>query len=93
MSKKKPMNRIEAPFTPDQVKSLNAFQQDGRMHEFTCNSGSCPTRTLVAHEEGWFCMGCPYRQSWAYDWMGDWSWKAMLDKMYKVGPLGFEPRT
>lgn len=28
----------KAPFTPDQVANINAFQDRGRMHPFTCMS-------------------------------------------------------
>lgn len=77
------MNQVIPPWTPDQVASLNAFQEDGRMHEFTCNHSVCHVRTLVAGPEGWTCEGCGYKQHWAYDWMADWSWKAMLDSLMK----------
>lgn len=47
------MNRIVAPWTDDQVSSLNAFQADGRMHEFTCNWGHhCTVRSLTATKDG-----------------------------------------
>lgn len=29
-------NEVEAPFTDEQVKALNAFQDAGRFHPFTC---------------------------------------------------------
>jgi hypothetical protein len=80
------MNRIEIPFTEDQVASLNAYQTDGRLHPFTCKNGSCPVRTLQAAEWGWTCPGCTYTQSWAYDWMGNWEWKKMIDEL--AGVLG-----
>lgn len=77
------MNRIIAPWTDDQVTSLNAFQADGRMHEFTCNWGHhCLVRSLTATKDGWVCKGCPYKQAWAYDWMCNWEWKGMLEKIH-----------
>lgn len=52
------MNRIVAPWTDDQVSSLNAFQAEGRMHEFTCNWGHyCLVRSLTATKDGWVCKG------------------------------------
>jgi hypothetical protein len=68
------MSKAFAPFAPDEVESLNAFQQDGHFHEFTCPSGD----VLVANENGWTCPTCKYTQNWAHDFMKDWSWKKAL---------------
>lgn len=77
---------VHAPFTPDQVKSLNHYQISGVMHPFTC--GSCRDRLgvlndgvwddhlLVATLDGWTCPTCPYTQTWAWAWMADWTWEA-----------------
>lgn len=81
MTSRHPLNLITAPFTDDQVASLNAYQADSRMHEFTCNKSTCPVRLLTADTQGWKCSGCFYTQRWAYDWMGNWEWKNMLDKI------------
>lgn len=67
-------------FTPDEVKSLNEYQNSGIFHPFTCGSD---VRTehedgeglLVANENGWYCPYCPYVQSYAPAWMRDGSWK------------------
>jgi hypothetical protein len=62
--------RIEAPFTPEQVEALNAWQELGFVHPFTC--GTC-SNDLVAREEGWYCPtdGCGFTQSWAESYMAD----------------------
>lgn len=64
--------RIPAPFTAEQVAALNARQQDGRFHPYTCGSGRRQDEhhldgegVLVATEEGWVCPYCDYRQNWA----------------------------
>jgi ribosomal protein S27AE len=64
-------DKTRAPWTPEQVAALNDFQQRGEFHPFTC-----PTRydngthvVLVAHEDGWHCPACDYRQDWAHDFM------------------------
>jgi hypothetical protein len=65
---------IEAPWTDEQIANLNASQQSGRFHSFTCglrdqhrgNPG-----VLVATMDGWSCpaSGCDYRQDWAHAFM------------------------
>ena len=69
-------------FTPDEVKSLNEYQQARVMHPFTCASGNrCDEKhldgegILVATEDGWICSYCDYKQDWAHGFMKDWSWK------------------
>lgn len=66
--------RIEAPWTPEQVVALNAFQL-GPFHPFTCgdrNDGTHPYGptgdygVLRATPDGWVCDHCPYTQSWAW---------------------------
>lgn len=76
------MNKVEAPFTPDQVASLNAYQVAGIMHPFTCGGGQARGHNgirLIAAEDGWHCASdtCDYRQDWAHAFMADWSWKRL----------------
>jgi hypothetical protein len=77
------MSEIKAPFTPDQVNSLNEFQKSGVMHPFTGNNDMLPDDEqdiLVAAEDGWHSLNDPnYFQDWAHDWMADWSWKELED--------------
>lgn len=60
-----------APWTADQVASLNGFQTSGFFHPFTCSKGSHP---LLATLHGWVCPQDDYIQDWAHDFMLDWSW-------------------
>jgi hypothetical protein len=75
--------RVFAPFTADQVASLNGYQRSGLFHEFTCPLPH-PGRALEATPDGWRCPGrdgggpCDYTQDWAHGWMADWSWQSML---------------
>lgn len=69
---------IKAPFTPEQVEALNAWQQLGYVHEFTCGWEHTPSlvaedkgRVLVADADGWACPTCSYTQDWAHDYMAD----------------------
>lgn len=67
--------RIRAPWTPEQVEALNAFQQRGPMHPFTCGHEhpAHPNAVLKATTDGWRCYvtGCDYEQDWAHAVMAD----------------------
>ena len=72
-------SRVTAPFTPDQVASLNAFQASDVTHPFTCGNDLCPVAggehaSLIAGEDGWHCWACDYTQNWAHSFMADMSW-------------------
>jgi len=61
------VSQIHAPFTPEQVRHLNEFQNAESVHPFTCKCGV----NLVATEAGWICNECEYTQDWAHDFMAD----------------------
>jgi hypothetical protein len=65
------MARSDAPWTPEQVVGLNAWQACGWVHPFTCTYSHTEPRdrVLVAEENGWRCPSCAYRQTWAHDFM------------------------
>jgi hypothetical protein len=76
------VNQIKAPWTDEQVATLNAYQKPPSMyHPFTCGSLDHPRieevpfgefekgRTLIATNNGWHCPTCPYVQDWAWDFM------------------------
>lgn len=66
------MDRIEAPFTDEQVDALNAFQKACQFHPFTCPGDHivCEQhRELIATNDGWVCHCGDYRQSWAHEFM------------------------
>jgi len=71
-----------APWTPDEVAGLNAWQSDPRVHPFTCGGDRMDEAhrayqaahggdfgQLVATPEGWTCPVCDYRQTWAHSFM------------------------
>ncbi len=67
--------KIETPFTPEQVKHLQSWQ-DGKYHPFTCDESGCNNRSLqpnggalIPTEEGWVCPCGKYKQNWAHDFM------------------------
>jgi hypothetical protein len=64
---------IHAPWTPEQVAALNAFQHHGGMHPFTCPADHPGERILTAHPDGWHCPDsrCRYWQDWAHAFMAD----------------------
>lgn len=60
---------LRAPWTQGQVDALNAFQQLGNYHSYTCPyTHDWRTRRLVATTEGWTCANprCDYTQDWAH---------------------------
>jgi rubredoxin len=77
------IDRLEAPFSEEQVAALNTYQRSGRSHPFTCagtrmddahaaykeQHGDPDWGLLVATPEGWLCPVCGYRQTWAHDFM------------------------
>lgn len=85
------MNRVDAPWTEQQVASLTAFQADGRFHPFTCPGafGTCgqkDDRNLRPTIDGWVCACGSYRQPWAWSFMltydpqtADFAGDALLD--------------
>ena len=79
--------KVLAPFTDDQVASLNAYQESEHVHPYTCGSQSCPGRDvagdlpMAADRGGLHCIGgacgMAYTQTWAHAWTADWSWRAV----------------
>ena len=53
-----------APWTPEQVAALNAWQTGSATHPYTCPNNS--SARLVPTADGWVCEGCDYTQSWAH---------------------------
>ena len=64
--------QIQAPWSDEQVRSLNEYQESGFFHPFTCRCRG----NLVAQQDGWICPnGCEWSQTWCWDWMANWDWK------------------
>lgn len=74
-----------ALWTPDQVASLNAYQECGFLHPFTHHCPEHGKVDLLAMEDGWNCPLCAVRsdkvsgpvQTWCHGFMADWSWRGM----------------
>lgn len=69
---------LKAPWTQDQVNSLNDYQAAGVFHPFTCGNENCRA-DLTATIDGWYCETCrkngkEYHQDWCHSWMADRSW-------------------
>lgn len=69
-----PEDKIQAPFTNEQVEALNAWQQRPGVHPFTCpndHTDSTAEYVLVATTDGWTCPDerCDYTQHWAHRFM------------------------
>jgi len=83
-------DKIESPFTSEQVTSINGFQEFGGWHPFTCggkkDDGSDCRCLLVATEKFLYCPdpSCDYRQNWVFDFMANNDWKIqqkLIDEM------------
>lgn len=79
---------VTAPFIPEQVESLNGFQNARCFHPFTCGGDRMDDAhrayrsehggdygQLIAREDGWFCPVCDYRQDWAHVFMAGGEWR------------------
>lgn len=80
---------VKAPWTDDQVRSLNAYQESGFMHPFICSEHvddnlHADYEVLVASRDGWHCPvpGCAWHQVWAWAWMADWSWEEAIRTLH-----------
>lgn len=71
------MKRSDAPWSAEQVASLNAYQQNPGTHPFTGERDAGGGETvLVATRAGWVEReGGPVVQTWAHQCMTDWSWR------------------
>jgi hypothetical protein len=71
------IEKIYAPWTPEEVAALNEYQDKGVFHPFTCGHGALGQHVsgvfLVATEAGWRCpfQDCEYTQDWAWSMMAE----------------------
>jgi len=74
------MSQVDAPWTDDQVASLNGYQACDFVHPFTGKRGPNGEETvLIATKTGWIEKeGGPIVQEWAHEFMADWGWKKMV---------------
>jgi len=63
----------KAPFRKDQIDSINAYQESGVFHPFTC-ANDCQ-EILIAQESGMKCPSCGRVQTWVHDWMASNEWR------------------
>jgi hypothetical protein len=77
------MTMINAPFTGEQVQSMNGFQTRSLMHPMTCRVDDCRSVNgsgpMTATTLGWMCRSCDYRQDWTFIFTTDWSWVEHAD--------------
>lgn len=75
------LEKLQAPFTSEQVLALNAYQTGTdfghKMPPFTCGNRGDGQHgeeggdkgILIATEHGWVCPCCEYTQDWAHSFM------------------------
>ncbi|MCP9209524.1 hypothetical protein [Streptomyces cucumeris] len=65
--------KIYAPWSTEEVGTLNRFQREGGMHPFTCGAlhGGDQSPALLATPLGWVCpvLACEYTQDWVHAFM------------------------
>jgi hypothetical protein len=66
--------RRVAPFTPEEVASLNEFQTLAVWNPVVCPAEGCCQKP-VATGTGWACPRCAFTQVWADRWMTDGIWR------------------
>lgn len=70
--KQKKSDIVVAPFTEDQVNSINSYQSSGVGHPFTCPH--C-RNNLIAYAHGLNCCGCgKWFTTWVHGFMANWEW-------------------
>ena len=72
--------RSHAPWSRDEVASLNAYQASGVMHPFTGYARGLDGEDtiLIATPRGWVEREeGPVVQRWAHSFMVNWDWKKM----------------
>jgi hypothetical protein len=86
------MTKVDAPFTDDQVKSINGFQKSKHWHPFTCGKVHCDG-ILTASRNGVFCRKCGnWKQYWVHDFMANGEWKR-LDELSVAAENGIDEFT
>lgn len=68
---------VKAPFSPDQVRWINAYQRSGAFQPLTCPNLH-KSRILAAEPEGMVCTKrprCSYTQSWVPAFVVDPRWE------------------
>lgn len=85
------MIQIPAPWTEDQVASLNAYQTAGYVHPFTYGDGQDKV-DLIATSAGWVAKsGGKVVQTWAHEFMTNWAWRVPEFEAMRAGMGCEEP--
>jgi hypothetical protein len=77
------MEKVYAPWTQDQIDSLNKYQESRAFHPFTGRNDLAPDGEediLIATTGGWNSQYDPsYQQDWAWETMTNWEWKKLFN--------------
>ena len=57
---------MHVPWTDKQIAILKAWQQNDKVHPYTCGNDSNHS-PLIPTVAGWICKDCDYTQDWAHD--------------------------
>lgn len=64
---------VDAPFNPEQIAWINAYQASGVFHPLTCENLH-KDRVLLAQTSGMTCRSCDYTQDWVPAFAADPRW-------------------
>lgn len=73
------MPNTNAPFTPDQVRSIHQYQKSDAANRIICTSHGADS--MIVREDGMVCAKCSFRLNVVPTWMTDWSWKNVAEDM------------
>jgi len=80
-------NKLAAPWTVEQVASLNGYQQSSTFFPFVCTNLHPAKATL----DGLECERCDWHLGWAYDWTLNWEWKFLEPPNLSGAPVNNRP--
>jgi hypothetical protein len=64
---------VNAPFSEEQIRSINRFQLDGRLQPLICTCGG----KYYAREDGLICGGCHNTTEIAPKLTTNWAWNKL----------------
>ena len=88
------MTSVYAPFTEDQIASLNEYQKSGVFNEFTCGNDNCPGKRHISYNPKYRPPEpaptgdtlVAYELGWlcpSCNYTQNWGWKFMADWSWK----------
>ena len=71
---------VKAPFSDEQLRSINTYQRDGRFSALMCDCGG----KLYGRHDGMVCPSCFVVIDRSPRWVTNWMWNRFSGKMDNV---------